>query len=259
VTAAHPERRPAVITGASAGIGEATARALGAAGYPVVLGARRVERCERIATEIAAAGGEAAAARLDLADEASIKDFAAAAEDAVGPVEIVVSNAGVSSPGAGVEADPSSFARQVEINLLGAQRLIGLLAPPMVERRRGDIVVVTSDAVTAPRPQLAGYVSSKWGLEGLARALQMEMEGSGVRVSIVRPGHTLTEMANDWGVETIGEMMREFKRWGLVRHRGLLLPADVARVVVQIVSMPRGTHITAVDVHPEAPVEGGDT
>src|SRR5438552_16572349 len=91
---AHPDRRPAVVTGASSGIGEATARALAAAGHPVVLGARRADRCRSIADEIASEGGEAYAAHIDLADDASMKDFVEAAVKAVGSIEIVVSNAG---------------------------------------------------------------------------------------------------------------------------------------------------------------------
>jgi len=255
--AAHPDRRPAVVTGASSGIGAATARALAVAGFPVALGARRVDRCEAIANEIRAAGGESVALRLDLADAGSVKDFVAAAEAAIGPIEVVVSNAGISAPQQALDVSPEDFARALEVNVLGAHRLVSRLATSMVERRRGDIVFVSSDAVPQPRPGMSSYVASKWGLEGLARTMQMELEGTGVRTSIVRPGHTLTEMAADWGEAAIRQTLAEHKRWGLMRHRGLLKPEDVARVIVQVVSMPRGAHIASVDVQPEAPLEGG--
>lgn len=254
------DQGPAVVTGASSGIGEATARALGAAGHPVALGARRVDRCEAIATEIVAAGGRAVGLALDLTDPLSAKDFAAAAENAFGSIEVVVSNAGDVTLGTGVEMSPDEFARQLEVNLIGAQRLVSLIAPGMVDRQRGDIVFVTTDAVAEPRPRMASYVAAKSGLEGLARTMQLELEGSGVRVSIVRPGHTLTEMGSTWEPSQVKDFIGELKRWGLMRHRGLLRPDDVARVIVQVVSMPRGAHITAVDVQPEAPVkkpEGG--
>ena len=249
----HPERRPAVVTGASSGIGEATARALAAAGHPVVLGARRADRCEAIAKEISSAGGEAHAVRLDLADEASMKDFVEAAIGTVGPIEIVVSNAGDSAIGTVVETSPEEFARQVEVNLLGAQRLVSLVAPAMIERARGDIVFVTSEAVQAPWPGVAAYVASKWGLEGLARVMQRELEGTGVRASIVRPGPTLTEMGSGWDPSGVAGVVEGFKRWGMLRHEGLLRPAQVARVIVDLVSMPRGSHVTMVEVQPEAP------
>ena len=247
----HPERRPAVVTGASSGIGEAVACALAAAGHPVVLGARRVERCETIAAGIEKAGAEAVALPLDVTDEGSAKDFIAAAEKAFGPVEVLVSNAGESWPGTAVGTDPAEFARTVEINLLGAQRLASMLVPPMVERGRGDVVFVTSDSVRVPWPGVASYVSSKWGLEGLARVMQMELEGTGVRASIVRPGPTLTEMGTRWDPKQIGGMVGEFKRWGVLRHGNLLRPADVAAVIAHIVAAPRGTHITLVDLQPE--------
>jgi NADP-dependent 3-hydroxy acid dehydrogenase YdfG len=252
----HPARRPAVVTGASSGIGEAVARAFAAAGHPVVLGARRVERCRAIAEEIAGAGGEAAAFELDVAAEGSVKDFVAAAADALGPIEVLVSNAGESWPGTAVGTDPAEFARLVEINLLGAQRLISMVAPGMVERGRGDIVFVTSDSVRVPWPGVASYVSSKWGLEGLARVMQMELEGTGVRTSIVRPGPTLTEMGSRWDREAVPGLVEGFKRWGVLRHGNLLNPADVAAVVAHIVAMPRGTHVTLVDLQPEG---GGRT
>lgn len=255
----HPPRRPAVVTGASSGIGEATARALALAGHPVVLAARRVERCDSTAAELTAQGMEAVAIRLDLSDDASIKEFAAAAVDVFGPTEVLVSNAGESLQGTAVETDPDAFARQIEVNLLGAQRLIGLIAPAMVSRKRGDIVFVTSDSVRAPWPGVAAYVASKWGLEGLARAMQMELEGTGVRTSIIRPGPTLTEMGSQWDASLLPRMVDQFKRWGVLRHRNLLRPEHVARVVLDIVSMPPGAHITAVDLQPEAPHDEGSS
>jgi NADP-dependent 3-hydroxy acid dehydrogenase YdfG len=252
----HPERRPAVVTGASSGIGAATARLLAAAGFPVVLGARRTDKCETIANEIRAGGGEASVARLDVSDAASIKDFVAAAVEAAGTIDVLVSNAGETQIGKSVEVETAEFARQLEVNLLGAHRLVNAVVPAMIERKRGDVVFVTSDAVETPWPGMAAYVSAKWGLEGLARVMQRELEGTGVRASIVRPGPTLTEMGWSWDPTRAQELVEGYKRWGLLRHGGLLRPEQVARAVVDVVSMPRGSHITLVEVQPEAPIEG---
>ena len=87
----------------------------------------------------------------------------------------------------------------------------------MIERRRGDIVFVTSDAVDNPRPGVAAYVASKWGLEGLARVMQRELEGTGVRATIVRPGPTATEMGTNWDPAGVPGVLEGFKRWGLLR------------------------------------------
>jgi NADP-dependent 3-hydroxy acid dehydrogenase YdfG len=255
VTALTPDQRPAAITGASSGIGAATAGALGALGHPVVLGARRLDRCEQVAAEIRAGGGTAHAVSLDLSDDSSIKGFAAEAEHLVGPVEVVVSNAGETRPGTALGADTASFARHLQVNVLGAQALVALIGTEMVARRRGDIVFVTSEVVESPRPGVAPYVASKWAIEGLARAMRMELEGTGVRVSVVRPGPTLTEMGWDWDPAVTGELLTQWQRWGLVRHMNFLAPEGVASAVAAVVSAPPGVHFTLIEVEPEAPTE----
>ena len=203
-----------------------------------------------------AAGGEALALPLDLTDDASIDAFADRAEAELGPIEIVVSNAGDVLPATALEVDPDDFTRQVQVNVLGAHRLVRRLGPAMVERRRGDIVFVTSDVVRVPRTYMAAYVTSKNALEGLARAMQMELEGSGVRVSIVRPGPSTTEQGTTWSEATVNEVVADWERWGVVRHPGALRGQDVARAIHTVVSTPRGTHLTLVEVEPEAPVGG---
>ena len=260
--AAHPERRPAVVTGASSGIGAATATALARAGHPVVLGARRDERCEQIASKIRADGGEATTAHLDLADPASIKDFAQQAA-AFGDVEVLVSNAGNTQLGRGIEIPTDEFAHQVQVNLVGAQQLVSLIAPAMVERGRGDLVFVTTDGLHSPRTGMAAYLSAKWGLEGLARILQMELEGTGVRVSIVRPGPTATEIGSDWNPEALAPLFNEWARFGVARHDCFLRPEHVAAAIANVVAMPRGSNIALIEVQPEAPgptdLQGGST
>jgi NADP-dependent 3-hydroxy acid dehydrogenase YdfG len=251
---ANPARRVGVVTGASSGIGAATAVALAQAGHPVVLGARRVGRLEELADQIRAAGGEAAAISLDLADTESIDSFAAAAPQAFGPVEIIVSNAGEVLPRAALAVDPDEFAKQVQVNVLGAHRLVRALGPGMVERQRGDIVFVTSNVVRLPRPFMSAYVTSKHALEGLARAMQMELEGTGVRVGMVRPGPVLTEQGSGWDAETLTEVLGQWERWGLLRHDSYLGPEHIAAAVMAMVTTPRGAHLTLIEVEPEGPV-----
>jgi len=250
---AHPDRRAAVITGASSGIGQATAIALAGAGHPVVLGARRVERCEETAEAIRSGGGQAVAIHLDLHDGASVAAFAAGADAALGPIEILISNAGDVRPTTTVGADPDEFLRQISVNLLGPQRLMHQLAPAMIERGRGDVVFVTSEVALSPRPHMAAYVASKAGLEGMAHSMRMELEGTGVRVGIVRPGPSATEQGMTWEPETVGVAIDAWRHWGLLRHDGYLRPADVAAAVVTMVSVPRGTQFTVLEVQPEAP------
>jgi NAD(P)-dependent dehydrogenase (short-subunit alcohol dehydrogenase family) len=221
-----------------------------------VLGARRVDRCEQVADEIRNGGGTAHAVALDLSDPVSVKAFAAEAERLVGPIDVVISNAGESKPGTALGADTASFERHLQVNVLGAQALISLIGTEMVARGRGDIVFVTSEVVESPRPGVAPYVTSKWAIEGLARAMRMELEGTGVRVSVVRPGPTLTEMGWDWEPAVTGELLSQWQRWGLMRNMSFLAPEGVAIAVAAVVSAPPGVHFTLVEVEPEAPVEG---
>ncbi|WP_433477852.1 SDR family oxidoreductase [Spirillospora sp. CA-142024] len=251
----HPERRPAVVTGASSGIGAATATALAMAGHPVALGARRLEKCEELAATIRAGGGEAFAHPLDVGDSDSVKAFAAAAADALGPIEIVVSGAGDLSAGRLHELDSAEFLAQVQVHLVGAHRLVSHFVPPMVARRRGDIVFISSDTVPAPRSWTGAYVAAKNGVEGMARTMQMELEGTGVRASIVRPGPTATGMGMTWDAETTGAVLEDWVKWGHARHPYFLRPSDVAAAVAAIVAAPRGAHLRLVEVQPEAPLE----
>jgi NADP-dependent 3-hydroxy acid dehydrogenase YdfG len=248
-----PAERPAVVTGASAGIGRATALALAAAGHPVVLAARRVDRLDDLASEIDAAGGRALALPLDLADPVSIDAFCAAA-GGLGPVDVLVSNAGEVVPHTGLGADPDDFTRAVQVNLLGGQRLVAGLGPEMVARGHGDVVFVTSDVVVRPRTRMASYVAAKTGLEGMARALQMELEGTGVRAGIVRPGPSNTEQGTSWDEPTVDAIVADWLRWGHLRHDGALRPGNVADAIVAMISAPKGTHLTVIEVQPEAPV-----
>jgi NAD(P)-dependent dehydrogenase (short-subunit alcohol dehydrogenase family) len=250
----HPGHRPAVVTGASSGIGEATALALAASGHPVVLGARRLERCREVATRVEEAGGQAVAVSLDLADPGSVARFAEAAAAAFGPVEVVVSNAGQIRPGRALDTSPEELEALLEVNVVGAHRLVLAFAPGMIERRRGDMVFLTSDVVERPRPVMAAYVASKWAIEGYARALQMEWEGTGVRASVVRPGPTVTGMGLDWSPEATDQVLAEWVRWGLARHPHFLRPASVAAAVLAAVSAERGAHFTVLEVQPEGPI-----
>jgi NADP-dependent 3-hydroxy acid dehydrogenase YdfG len=249
----HPARRAAIVTGASSGHGAAIATVLAAAGHPVVIGARRLDRLEELAAKITADGGQALPLALDLTEGAAIAEFARRAESELGPIEILVSNAGDVQPITTL-ADPAEFARQLQVNLLGAQALVHSVVPHMVARRRGDVVFVTSEVAEEPRTHMAAYVASKAGLEGYARAMAMECEGTGVRVGIVRPGPSSTEQGTTWDADTINTVVGSWYRWGLLRHDGAIRPAEFAQAVLAVVSAPKGTRYALLEVQPEAPI-----
>lgn len=252
---ARPERRPAVIAGASSGIGAATALAFAAAGYPVALGARRTNKCEELAAGIREAGGEASVHHLDLRNADSVNTFAEKVASDLGDIEIVVSNAGSVAPGTIHEVDSERFADELDLNIVGAHRLVRAFVPGMVERRRGDIVFVSSDVVVRARPFMSSYAAGKWGLEGMVHAMQMELEGTGVRASIVRPGPTWSEMGADWDDEEAAKVLTAWVRFGLARHPHFMKPTAIADAIATIVAAPRGVHLNLVEVSPEAPLE----
>jgi NADP-dependent 3-hydroxy acid dehydrogenase YdfG len=250
----QPARRPAVVTGASSGIGAATALALGAAGHPVALGARRTDKCEEIAAQIRETGGEASVHPLDVTDTESVESFAKAVTADLGDIEVVISNAGLVVPGTIHEVETERFAREVDLNLIGAHRLVRAFVPGMVARRRGDIVFVSSDVAVRARPFMSSYAAGKWGLEGMAHAMQMELEGTGVRASIVRPGPTWSEMGTDWDVDEAAKVLNAWVKFGLARHPHFMKPTAIADAIATVVSAPRGVHLNLVEVSPEAPL-----
>lgn len=252
---AQPDRRPAVVTGASSGIGAATALSLAAAGHPVALGARRTDKCEEVAARVREAGGEAYVAALDLTDADSVSTFAEKVAAELGDVEVVVSNAGAVAPGTIHEVDTDRFARELDLNVVGAHRLVRAFVPGMVGRRRGDLVFVSSDVAVRARPFMSSYAAGKWGLEGLAHAMQMELEGTGVRASIVRPGPTWSEMGTDWDADEAAFVLNQWVRFGQARHPHFLKPTAIADAITTVVSAPRGVHLSLIEVNPEAPLE----
>jgi NADP-dependent 3-hydroxy acid dehydrogenase YdfG len=251
----HPDRRPAVITGASSGIGAETAKELAAAGMPVALGARRIDRMQEVAAGIRAAGGQAVAHPLDVTDDKSVADFAAKVLADFGSVEVVISNAGSAAPGPIHEISSDRFSREVDLNLISAHRVVRAFVPGMVQRRRGDLVLVSSDVAVRARPFMGAYSAGKWGLEGMANAMQMELEGTGVRVSLVRPGPTRSEQGTDWADDEAAYVINQWVRFGLARHPHFLRAHAVASAIRSIVTAPRGVHLSLIEVNPEAPVE----
>jgi NADP-dependent 3-hydroxy acid dehydrogenase YdfG len=245
--------RVAVVTGASSGIGAAIARAFGRLGWAVALGARRTDRLEDVARRIRQDGGRPFACALDVTSAASVDAFIDATDAAVGKPDVVVNNAGVGIPGMLHELSVEDLQREILTNLLGPMLVVRRVLPSMIERRRGDLVFITSLNTVAPRPFQIGYSASKAGLEAMARTLQMELEGTGIRSTIIRPGPTLTEFGAGWAPGMLARVLDSWKEWGIMRHHQTLPPDSVAAAVVSAVTAPPGTHLDVIQINPEAP------
>ena len=250
----HPARRPAIVAGASSGIGAATAVDLAAHGFPVVLGARRIDKCEELAEQIRAGGGEAIALPLDVTEPDSVTSFVAQAGERLGDIEIVVAGAGDTYFGRLHDIDTEAFESQLQIHLIGANRLATAVLPAMVGRQRGDLIFVGSDVALRQRPHMGAYGAAKAGLVAMVTNLQMELEGTGVRASIVHPGPTKTGMGWSLPAELVGPALEDWAKWGQARHGYFLRASDIARAITFVAQTPRGGFIVSMEVQPEAPL-----
>ncbi len=250
-----PARRAAIVTGASSGIGRAIAEAFGALGWGVAVGARREDALRETERLVSAAGGTPFAHPLDVTDPASVEAFVTAASCALGPVDVLVNNAGIAHPGPLHELSDEDHRRILDTNLLGplliTKRVVGALR---AARRPGDVVFVASDVVVHPRPHMGTYTVSKAGLEALASVLAMECEGHRIRSTVVRVGPTLSAFGAGWDPQVFAELFPYWQRFGIQRHFEVMQPGDLARTVVAAVTAPSHMWVPLVEVQPQAPL-----
>lgn len=196
-----------LVTGASSGIGEATARHLAAAGHLAVLGARRVERLELLVKELTEAGYRAEYAELDVTDPDSVKAFAAGALERHGRIDVLVNNAGVMplSPVEALRVD--DWNQMIDVNLRGVLHGIAAVLPTMNKQNSGQIINVASTAGHRVYPTGAVYSATKYGVRALSEGLRQET--SDIRVTIISPGFTLTELTTIGGDPDVRQGARE--------------------------------------------------
>ncbi len=249
-----PDRRPALVAGASSGIGEATAIRLARNGFPVALGARRVEKLEEIVAKIRADGGEAIAVHLDVTDPDSVKSAVEQTISELGEIEVLVAGAGDTYFGKLADISTEDFESQIQIHLVGANRVATAVLPGMIERQRGDLIFVGSDVALRQRPHMGAYGAAKAGLVAMVTNYQMELEGTGVRASIVHPGPTKTSMGWSLPAELVGPALEDWAKWGQARHDYFLRADDLARAITFVAETPRGGFIANMELQPEAPL-----
>jgi len=243
----HPAQKTAIITGASSGIGRATALALAKAGEAVVIFARRKERLDELAAEIAALGGKALAVAGDAGNCADIDlllERTLAWNEGGHKYDIVVVNAGRGLAGGILNSEEFLWQELYRINVLGATHLMRRAGQYMVQRKSGDIVVVGSVAGRNVSPFSGFYGSSKFAIGAIAEGLRREVCPHGVRVSLVLPGIVLSEFQGVAGYneENFGKGIAQFGK--------LLEPEAIADGIHWLLTLPSHVNVNEITIRP---------
>jgi len=229
------EGQTAIVTGAGRGIGAAIARKLAAMGAKTALCGRTRKHLDSVAAEIAAAGGAAEVVVCDVSDLASVEAAGNAIRSAFGRVDILVNNAGVGGFSSPLhQTDPAQWDRILNTNLRGVYFMIRALAPLMIESRSGHIINISSIAGKNALPNGAAYAASKWGLNGLSYSVAEELRGYNIRVSVLCPGSTNTELSPHVGKDVMK----------------MLQPDDIAHAVAMLVTQAPQSFVSEIILRP---------
>ncbi|MFJ4467937.1 SDR family NAD(P)-dependent oxidoreductase [Streptomyces sp. NPDC089424] len=231
----------ALVTGASSGIGRATALALSEAGAKVVAGARRTDRLETLAKE---APGELLPLALDVTDQGSVQDAVAEAVGRFGALDVVVNNAGLMLSGMILGADTREWTRMVETNLLGSMYVVHAALPHLL-RSKGTVVQVSSTSGRTASPAGGVYSATKFGVNAFSEALRQEVTKEGVRVVVIEPGFVSTELTGHITDETMRAMARD-----MAASMRTLRSEDIAAAVLYAVTQPEHVAVNEILVRP---------
>ncbi|MCM3697943.1 SDR family oxidoreductase [Paenibacillus macerans] len=235
-----------IITGASSGIGEATAKLLAANGAKVVLAARREERLRQIAGEIRQAGGEASSFQADVASSEDMKKLAQFAIERYGRVDVLVNNAGIMPVSRLSELRVEDWDRMIDVNVKGVLYGIAAVLPIMREQKSGHIINVSSVVGYVVSPTSAVYSATKFAVRAIAEGLrQEESPESGIRSTIIAPGMVETELLNTVtspDAKQMGDMVRSMS----------IPPGRIAKAIAYAIGQPDDTSVNEIVVRPTA-------
>jgi NADP-dependent 3-hydroxy acid dehydrogenase YdfG len=236
------------VTGASSGIGEATALACAEAGAAVALAARRTDRIDALAKRITDSGGRAISVQTDVGDEQQARDFIQRTHQQLGRLDVVVNNAGVMLLGPIAGAPTEEWRRMIHANVFGVLYCTHAALPLMAEQGSGHIVNVSSVAGRVARQGSGVYNLTKFGVGAFSESLRQEGVALGVRVTLVEPGAVATELAGHNRPEVL-EQIRQ--RFGDIER---LTAEDIAGAVLYAIGQPPHVSVNEVLVRPSGQV-----
>jgi len=235
----------ALVTGASSGIGEATAVALAAEGASVAIGARRQDRLDALQAKLESDGTKVVTLSLDVTDERACRQAVEQTTSGLGGLDILVNNAGVMLLGPIVDADTEDWRRMLNTNVLGLMYMTHAALPHLVGQGSGDIVNISSVAGRVARLGSGVYNASKWAVNAFSESLRQEVTEKGVRVVIVEPGAVDTELTDHI---THAGAKQQSKEWtSSIRS---LHSEDIANAIVYAVTQPDYVAVNEVLVRP---------
>ncbi len=235
----------AVITGASSGIGEATAEALAAEGAAVVVAARREDRLEDLVERIEGNGSRVLAVSCDVTDEDQAHDLIRKAKEEFGRVDIVVNNAGVMQLSKVEKSLSDEWRRMFDINVLGLLYVTDAAIQVMKEQGSGHLVNISSLASRGTRPALGVYSGTKTAVNAISEALRQELQGDNIRVTIIEPGAVETELPDHITDEEAREGISN-----LLAELDPLQPKDIAAAIAYCVTQPERVSINEMLIRP---------
>jgi NADP-dependent 3-hydroxy acid dehydrogenase YdfG len=235
----------AVVTGASSGIGEATALALAKEGAKVALLARRKDRLDQLAKKIASHGGHSISLECDVSDPEQARQAVQESDKRFGRLDILVNNAGLMLLGPIDGADLSDWRRMVDTNILGLMYCTHAALPLMKANKQGHIVNISSVSGRIASAGTAVYNATKWAVGAFSEALRQEVHKDKIRVTIIEPGAVLTELTDH--ITNAGAKKR-VKDW--VETLQPLTPTDIADAILYAVSQPRHVNVNEILIRP---------
>jgi 3-hydroxybutyrate dehydrogenase len=237
-----PDRSPpvALVTGGGRGIGRAVALGLAEAGLAVAVAARSGDQLRAVVDELARRGRPARAVGLDVTDADAIQGAVDEVAATLGPVGVLVNNAGIAESAPLARTDPALWDRHFSVNVTGPYRLTRAVLPSMLERRWGRVINIASLAGLYGAPYVTAYTASKHALVGFTRALAAEVAGKGVTVNAICPGYAATDMVWTGARNIASRTGRSFDEAvaamaSMNPGRRLIEPEEVAAVVVRLV------------------------